>query len=182
MGYFSWKTCDTKESIANTQAYHPNAGRPVYMLQPNGLPNIEQYGYGGYGMFGGIDAYEWLAKMNLPESKLKEINDGSEKLRWEGIELDCCEIYYDKSTKKYYCYTDSPLHPKITPVESPNFFSGVGGMNLWKLSKEKKLTKKTLFEAFPKDFKYPLKFSFNKDARYEDYPASKSCDKQGFFY
>jgi hypothetical protein len=29
---------------------------------------------------------------------------------------------------------------------------------------------------------YPLKFSFNPDAVYEDLPASESCPFQGYFY
>lgn len=182
MGYFSWKTCDTKESIANIHADHPNAGRTVYMLQPNGMEPIEQNGYGGYGVFGKRDAFVWLAKMNISEEIISEIEDDIEGIRNLGINIDCCEIYYDKSKRKYYCYTNNPLHPKITPVQSPNFINDDGGMNLWKLWKEGKLVRKTIFEAFPKDFKYPLKFSFNKDARYEDYPASKSCRQQGFFY
>jgi len=29
---------------------------------------------------------------------------------------------------------------------------------------------------------YPLKFSFDPDAKYEDLPAAKNCPDQGFFY
>lgn len=62
MGFFSWKTADTKESIANVHA-QPNQ-RPVYLLQPKGCEPIKCSVYDGYGVFGGIDAYEWLATMN----------------------------------------------------------------------------------------------------------------------
>ena len=64
MGYFSWLTADTKDSVANNDSVHPNAHRTPYLLQPNGEPAIGGEEYEGYGVFDGIDAYEWLARMN----------------------------------------------------------------------------------------------------------------------
>lgn len=64
MGFFSWRTADTQESIANDYVSHPNTGKKVYLLQPNNMQPIESTGYEGYGVFGGVDAYAWLAKMN----------------------------------------------------------------------------------------------------------------------
>lgn len=111
MGLFSWLTSDTNESI---RVFGP---RPVYLLQPNGEPPLEQPVYEGYGVFGGVDAYEWLADMN-------GVPRGDGERRGDGIELE---------------------------------FSG-------------------------REIEYPLKFSFNKDAVYEELKASKYCPNQGFFF
>lgn len=64
MGYFSWLTSDTQESIANNCT---EQCRPVYLLQPGDLGNILESSYEGYGEFGGVDVFEWLARMNLSE-------------------------------------------------------------------------------------------------------------------
>ena len=121
MGFFSWKTADTNETIWNRYAIEVNPAhqcKPVYLLQPNGMAPILEPSYEGYGDFGGIDALEWLAEMN-----------GKGKDRSEGIEL---------------------MH-------------GVPG-------KDK-----------PEPPRFPLKFSFDRNAVYEDLPASPDDDNQGFF-
>ncbi|KLV03530.1 hypothetical protein ABT56_19065 [Photobacterium aquae] len=64
MGFFSWKTADSKESIANAYANHENSGRVVYLLQPNDEP-IPEPKYNGYGVFGGMDVFIWLAKKTV---------------------------------------------------------------------------------------------------------------------
>ncbi len=120
MGFFSWKTADTNESIANIHSDHPNAGRTVYLLQPGGKEPIEETAYNGYGDFGPADAYAWLAEMNslgIPGSSVVA-------RREDGI--------------RAYCNKDC--------------------------------------------LKYPLKFSFDKNAVYEDLPESESCEAQGYFY
>lgn len=73
MGFFSWKTQDTKKSIANR--YSIKSTFTVYMLDDKG--NVwEEVDYDGYGKFGGKDYYELLAEMN-----------GLESDRMKGIEL-----------------------------------------------------------------------------------------------
>ena len=118
MGFFSWNTADTNESIANIHSGHPNADRTVYLLQPDGKAPIEETVYDGYGIFGNVDAYAWLAEMN--------------GLGIPGLRID-----------------DRRL-------------AGI--------------------DAAREDIKYPLKFSFHKNAVYEDLPASTSCRYQGYFY
>ena len=121
MGFFSWKTADTNESIANSYSDHPNAHRTVYLLQPNGKPPVQENDYQGYGVFGDVDAYAWLAEINglgIPGSDVQVRREA-------GIDA---------------------------------FFSSVDLL------------------------KYPLKFSFNKNAVYEDLPASDRCPQQGYFY
>jgi len=63
MGFFSWTTADTNESIMNS---YTDECRTVYLLQPGRRP-IKEEEYEGYGVFGGVDAYEWLALENAPE-------------------------------------------------------------------------------------------------------------------
>jgi hypothetical protein len=133
MGFFSWKTADTHESIANNDAKHANSGRTVYLLQPNGQEAIDSTGYRGDGIFGGVDAYAWLAKNN-PEcfdaekrERISELDlyEDEDTLRMMGIDIECDE--------------------SVT-------------------------------------LKFPLKFSFQKDAVYEKLNASEDCEYQGFFY
>ena len=122
MGFFSWMTADTAKSISNIYAEEDYGKKchTVYLLQPNGADAIEEASYEGYGVFGGVDAYAWLAVANGVASE----TDTEDEQRTKGIELA---------------------------------FSG-------------------------EDYNYPLKFSFNKSAVYEDLPASADCPNQGFFY
>ena len=72
MGFFSWETQDSNESIANH--YSDRSVFTVYMHDH--LGNVWQEDkYEGYGDFGGKDYYELLAEMNGLEG------------REEGIEL-----------------------------------------------------------------------------------------------
>ena len=61
MGFFSWKTLDTHESIANSFSNKPTFR--VWLMDNNGNCWRED-NYNGYGVFGGKDYYELLAEMN----------------------------------------------------------------------------------------------------------------------
>jgi len=61
MGFFSWNTCDTGESIANAYSNRPT--HTVHMITPDGRVFTEE-DYQGYGEFGGKDFYELLAELN----------------------------------------------------------------------------------------------------------------------
>jgi hypothetical protein len=61
MGFFSWNTCDTGESIANQFSNRPTF--TVHMITPDGGVFTEE-DYEGYGEFGGKDFYELLAELN----------------------------------------------------------------------------------------------------------------------
>ena len=65
MGYFSWKTCDTKESIWNSSS--GEEVKPVYMILPDDT-YFKEDSYEGYGEFGGRDIYEVIAELNGYES------------------------------------------------------------------------------------------------------------------
>jgi hypothetical protein len=61
MGFFSWNTCDTGESIANVYSTRPTF--TVHMITPDGRVFTEE-NYDGYGEFGGKDFLELLAELN----------------------------------------------------------------------------------------------------------------------
>lgn len=61
MGFFSWKTSDTQESVANECSSRDTF--KVKMLDNHGNEWLED-SYGGYGVFGGKDYYDLLAQMN----------------------------------------------------------------------------------------------------------------------
>ena len=66
MGFFSWKTQDTNDSIPNQ--YSENETFTVYMHDHEG--NVwEESDYEGYGEFGGKDFYALLAQMNGLETR-----------------------------------------------------------------------------------------------------------------
>ncbi len=61
MGFFSWNTIDTNESIPSR--YSKRGTFTVYMVDDNNHVWQED-NYEGYGIFGGKDFYELLAEMN----------------------------------------------------------------------------------------------------------------------
>jgi len=73
MGFFSWMTKDTNDSIANRYSGHPTF--PVFMVLPDGT-TYQEDNYEGYGVFGGKDYYEALAEIN-----------GLSSSRYVGIDL-----------------------------------------------------------------------------------------------
>ena len=175
MGFFSWNTADTKQSIPNK--FSNEETKTVYLLQPDRLPLVES-AYEGYGVFGGTDAYEWLAIENYGDKKYKKL----------AITVDCGgrfiihnELYYvgSKSLPKEDAEMMAP-----DKIEKLRFFesyddiipnSGNKTVNMVIESRECE------FEKFP-PFKYPLKFSFKPTARYDALPASEQCEHQGYFY
>ena len=67
MGFFSWNTCDTGESIANAYSNRPTF--TVHMIAPDGRVFTEE-DYEGYGEFGGKDFYDLLCELNgLPADR-----------------------------------------------------------------------------------------------------------------
>ena len=88
MGFFSWKTQDTNQSISNR--YSNRKTQRVYMLDGDGHVWIEE-NYEGYGRFGGKDFYVLLAEMNgfKDEYPLYEEypQDYEEEARSYGIDL-----------------------------------------------------------------------------------------------
>mgnify|MGYP005830261429 CR=1 FL=1 len=71
MGFFSWKTQDTKKSIVNKYSKKPTFS--VTMTDNKGN-RWHEHNYEGYGEFGGKDFFELLAEMNGKEGREVGIN------------------------------------------------------------------------------------------------------------
>lgn len=179
MGFFSWKTADTQEAIKNI---YTGKNKTVYLLQPNKKPVKESF-YDGYGNFGGIDAYDWLAENNIEKSILKKAEVLGIEKRMLGIYLEY-EYYTDSRTEKKYSYVLSELFedlnafPSQTKGLAGNYGSLCEGEVINDLIDQGIWVKKSFEDYFGK-VKYPLKFSFNKDADYNKLPASSNDENQG---
>ena len=115
MGFFSWITSDTHESISN--AYSDRGALPVYLYCPDGT-KIYEPDYQGYGDFGGHDAYALLAKWNCPE----KCTGNEEDDRYIGIDIGC----YDEQMAKLryplkFAESDEYTYEELEPaVSCPN--------------------------------------------------------------
>ena len=83
MGFFSWNTMDTDNSIANEHSNRKTFR--VQMMDNKGNVWTED-NYDGYGRFGGKDFYELLAEMNGFESD-KTGDEYTDEARDFGISL-----------------------------------------------------------------------------------------------
>lgn len=103
MGFFSWKTQDTNQSIPN--CFSGEELLEVKMINP--LTGEEYYEdeYEGYGEFGGKDYYELLAEIN-----------GYESDRQIGIELT-----FSKPKLK-----ESLIFPKLVTASCSGSLTGFG--------------------------------------------------------
>lgn len=63
MGFISLTDCLSGQSIPNIHASHPHAGKPVYLLQPNG-PTLCEQAYEGKGHIA-TNIFVWLAIHNV---------------------------------------------------------------------------------------------------------------------
>lgn len=173
MGFFSWLTSDTGKSI------RANDKRSVYLLQPNGQPPIAEHSYDGYGRFGGIDAYVWLFENNeqLFKGDTSELTD--EQKRVVGIYMDDGEICQDAETGQIY-HVDADLSCIVPGTIIRYYFDevpGFGGKTVRELLDSGRFTKVPVSQFV--QIKYPLKFSFDPAAVYEDLDAAKLCPWQG---
>lgn len=178
MGCFSWLTADTKESISVCDSGLPNAGRAVYLLQPGGMPPIEEVAYEGYGRFGDADAYVWLAQHNLAKDLWSGMDEGN--IASLGIALECGSVLIDPKTGGIWS-----IFSDHRAIVGGSYFRGRWdeempgyGATPNDLVKSGRLVDTPVADLC--EVKFPLKFSFNRYARYEDLPASKDCPWQGF--
>jgi hypothetical protein len=194
MGYFSWLTADTNESISVLGADDPqHPTRPVWLLQPDGLPPILEESYEGYGDFGHVDAYAWLGMMNLPSHLTMEDGDPSDEdsgskrivttdeLRTIGVTLNTGSYCEDPSTgRRMAIFHEGAalIDPTIEhlAIRWCDPVPGYEGASANELMAQGRLVTRT-FET-----KRPLKFSFDRNAVYENLPASEICPHQGAYY
>lgn len=180
MGFFSWLTADTKVSIPC--AASGRTSPTVYLLQPNGRAPIPEDCYEGDGIFGGQDAHLWLASQNIPLSVFAGLSEPQQLSA--GISLAVGNYFVDAVTEKRYTFFNgeaATLIPGYEDVEHIQLrfdqpLSQFGGQTANDLIGNKRL----IIKSFEPQF--PLKFSFDPKARYEDLPASEICPDQGFFY
>ncbi len=179
MGFFSWKTCDTNESIANDQT---DRCRPVYMLQPDGKPAIYEPSYSGYGKLAGVDCYEWLGRMNKSELGITEPMS-EQWLVTLGISLDVGSVVKRVADGALFSVFMRQLAvPTAThlPIQYSVPCDEFGGLSVNAALEQGLAERIEVSEQIT--VPYPLKFSFNPDAIYEDFGPSSLCEYQGFFY
>lgn len=180
MGYFSWKTADTNESIGNVAS--PRPAPTVYMLAPNGKPPYAETAYEGYGRFADKDAHEYLLEINAEDLGIDFDSLTHEERRLAGIGLAVGDVYVHADTgERWHIFHD------YRRIIDGNYFRG----NYAQVVPELGDTPNNLIERgvlLRRDIKeelgvrFPLKFSFNRNAVYEDLPASEDCPYQGFFF
>ena len=171
MGFFSWKTSDTGESIANCYSSRPT--RPVYLLQPHGNAPICEPNYQGYGVFGGVNAYEWLAEMNFGDKSLINV----------AIKAECGTYHFDEHNV-YICAADlseAEFRQVVKTDKVVVVFETFSAL-LRNGKTPNQCIEAGLWQEAKIALSYPLKFSFVADAKYEDLPASEQCECQGFFF
>ena len=88
MGFFSWETSDTHESIGNW--YSKPGALEVWMYLPDGRI-IHEPRYEGYGVFGGIDVYAEIGKgdRNKGISRVFEDNPSGDFMEAESRGVAC---------------------------------------------------------------------------------------------
>jgi len=175
MGFFSWDTADTKDSIMNIHSGAEN--EVVYLVQPKGK-NIEETEYEGYGEFGGVDAYEWLAEHNISKEILARAEALNIEKRLLGIYLDY-KYYIDTRTDKKYSYVFTNLFEDLNDFE--NYGEEVEGVVVNELIKSGVWVEMPISDYLG-EITVPLKFSYNELAVYDLLEASEIADNQGFFY
>lgn len=111
MGFFSWKTSDTSESIPSV--YSDRRSFTVHLITRDGQIYTE-HNYQGYGEFGGMDIYLLIANLN----KIK--GDTDDKKRSAGIDL-CFKNNPDGSFQK--CADKGLIMPKIVTHRSGSITS-----------------------------------------------------------
>jgi hypothetical protein len=175
MGFFSWMTADTGRSIMNVHSHYPT--ETVHMLSPNGGAPIQEDAYGGYGVFGGVDAYVHLARTNLPAEMLAGRDDEYVRMAGCALEGGYYELVED-GTKHQICHEGAEIiDPAITfhAVTYDRPIEAFGGRSANEMIAAKLLVERRFH------IEHPLKFAHDPKAVYEDLPASRDCPCQGFF-
>ena len=196
MGFLSWRTADTGETIWNV---HTGDHRDVYLLQPDGREPIHEPAYAGYGTFAGEDAFVWLAVENgLVDDPLDEDSptfgdpDAFESARNIGITLTS-EVAFDAERGEYHVMFSNPpesIRVRFREIaQAPVHFHalrfdervpGYGDKTANDLMADGTWEDRPTMEILGENAR-PLKFSFDSTARYEDLPASMDCPSQGYF-
>lgn len=178
MGFFSWQTGDTKESIANVHTWkHRKEG--VYLLLPDGT-KIHEPEYQGAGVFGGVNAYAQLGRQNAEHLGLNLSND--DEAHSLGVSLDVGQVFIHAQTNEiwhiFHTGAHSLLGGRIAKVRFNEHVEELG-MTPTQAIRDKILRGVSVASLIDH---LPLKFSFNPEAEYNLIGASERCPYQGFFY
>jgi hypothetical protein len=183
MGMFSWLTADTNRSIPAAGSCRPTF--PVFLLSPTG-EKYKETEYEGYGVFGGVDAYDLCARVNADHLGMNEWYKAAsiDERRCFGIFLSIGSVYADSNGRKWtVCTPKYPVlaskgieiaagnygEPAAEGLLSPNELISSGE---WK-----KLSTEALGLL-----KYPIKIVESSEMDYATVGVSSDCPNQGFFY
>jgi hypothetical protein len=175
MGFFSWKTSDTNESIMNVHS--GRTARTTYMLRPDYQEPYEEPAYDGYGEFGGKDAFVHLAEMNLPEDRRAGMTEDQLRDAGGAYLAGYYELVSDGSKHQIFHNGADLIDPAITihPVTYDQPVAAFGGRCANDMIAEGLLVERHF------QIDRPLKFSFERNADYNRLPAAQDCPLQGFF-
>lgn len=175
MGFFSWMTSDTNRSIMSLPSGY--GVETVYMLSPGGAAPIKEEAYAGFGVFGGVDAYVHLARMNIAPERLEGKDDDYVRLAGCALEGGYYELVSDGSKHQIFHPGAELIDPdvKLHPVTYDKPIEAFGGRSANEMITDKLLVQR----EFRID--HPLKFAHDPAAVYEDLAASEDCPCQGFF-
>ncbi|MUJ20327.1 hypothetical protein [Aliivibrio fischeri] len=184
MGFMSWETADTHQSIPNMHASHENANKAFYLLLPNNTSRKVSY-YNGYGQMLGRSAYCFVMEFNFTAEQLSIMDDDDERLEMMGMMLLTGE-YFETNEGVKYVYGENCTD--LNALLGENMISVDYGWEKITINgvstnmeghEELGNVKSKKLSSF---IKFHLKFSYSPDALYSELKASKICTKQGFFY
>lgn len=164
MGFFSWKTQDTKRSIANIHSSRDVF--TVYMKDNKG--NVwKEDSYDGYGVIGGIDFYQLLAEMNNAQGLTGDVD--TDRLigiklfygEW-GLESKLTGVKYIGGGKDFFDWKDELIHDGM----SANQLLEIGDWKRIKIKKPGVISPNLVEDA---DLEWV-----------DEFPDD--CPEQGFFY
>lgn len=187
MGFFSWLTADTNQSIP--VAFSGRHKGPAFLLQP-GKPAIREDAYDGNGQFGDTSAYVWLAKANLDDDQISRVTAASngnkrvdeEMLYMTGVHLQHGRIFRHRDTGVWFSVFHAAPDIYDFPITHLQGTYNTPHEVLGNLHANDAIAQGVLIAEQPFEVKFPLKFSFDPDAVYEDLPASEVCPHQGCYY
>jgi len=180
MVLLSWLTADTKESIRVGYLVSKKDKKPVYLIQPNGEPPIEENDYDGYGGFGDVDALSWLAEKNIGtySSKIGSKIHLGEYFTADNVSFYLCAWHHSKESISFFSKY-LPEDATFTPFDTFGNLLKVNGIesDVNEHVSSGRLKRVKISEII--GVKYPLKFSHNPNAIYEELPASEDCPMRG---
>lgn len=136
MGFFSWKTCDTQRSIPNSYNGVRNTF-PVNLIDHQNNRWLEK-NYDGFGVFGGMDFYELLAKMNGKKTREEGLNlafSGKKAILWPKLVEDPSKRWQDLPNPEI-CEYQGHFYPDSEQFEAANAVREAAGVP--KLKKPRK--------------------------------------------